>query len=388
MNNAIRIPCREDLGLVVVGPATSEWPSLTTLAPHVGDVVVVLVETSRHPNRRASPPSLDTPHQVMRASPSTHDHLFLQDCQATYREGSPLAGESYEGPFTNRAMVADWAEIRNLGLHACRSRWRLVLDAGDVVEHPEHLLLACHLLEQHGGDAGLLRLRSQQFHEAKISLGSAGQRFEGPALPTLVSLLRPAVLGDCLEISSPTRPTTPSPDVFKILYANARKRRWQIDPADLLHMSRHAGPDLQSLRPVLLAAHPRKFSTPEHHSFFYVVQGELMEERGQVAGACRSYELALEIYPGWKTAIRLARARFTEQRWHDVVEAHHRAMAFRGHPHLLDDAPLSLDGSLTLTAAALHALGHSTPARNAARYLRNHHPTAPTVAKLCEMLRC
>jgi hypothetical protein len=153
-------------------------------------------------------------------------------------------------------------------------------------------------------------------------------------------------------------------------------------------MSRHAGPDLESLRPVLLAAHPREFPTPEHHSWFYVLQGELMEERGQIAEACRSYEIALEMYPGWKTAVRLARARFAERRWHNVVEAHHRAMAFRGHPHLLDDEALSLDGSLTLTAAALHELGHANPARNAARYLRKLHPTAPAVAKLCENLRC
>jgi hypothetical protein len=86
--------------------------------------------------------------------------------------------------------------------------------------------------------------------------------------------------------------------------------------------------------------------------------------------------------------VRLARARFAERRWHDVVEAHHRAMAFRGHPHLLDDEALSLDGSLTLTAAALHELGHAIPARNAARCLKKLHPTAPAVAKLCENLRC
>ena len=41
--------------------------------------------------------------------------LYLLDVPETYAVGKSLAGETYEGPFTGKPILADWATARNIG---------------------------------------------------------------------------------------------------------------------------------------------------------------------------------------------------------------------------------------------------------------------------------
>ena len=50
-----------------------------------------------------------TPLHVDHVTSETHPHFYILDVAATYEVGSPLDGEHFEGPFTGRPLLADWA---------------------------------------------------------------------------------------------------------------------------------------------------------------------------------------------------------------------------------------------------------------------------------------
>lgn len=83
------------------------------------------------------------------------DYYFL-DTKESYSYGVPFRGEEYEGPFTEKPLLCDWAKLRNWGWrHETDCQWKLFLDADDTMEDPESLWGVCDLLTQHGADLGL-----------------------------------------------------------------------------------------------------------------------------------------------------------------------------------------------------------------------------------------
>ena len=111
------------------------------ILPYVQEVSIVLNDTtdasgtviSRYMNKY---PTVGFGVQLVTSE--THPLFYFWDVADSYDVGRPLAGERFEGPFTNAPLLCDWASVRNIGWDS-DTDWRLFLDADDVVTDPQKL---------------------------------------------------------------------------------------------------------------------------------------------------------------------------------------------------------------------------------------------------------
>ena len=132
---------------------------LDCVLPYVREVRLVLNDTTDATRavvegRFARWP--DVAVDVQEVTSSTHPHFYFPDVRSAYEAGAPLDGEHFNGPFTNRPLLCDWAGVRNLGWGS-ESAWRLFLDADDIVEDPQKLPGLVRVLEDVRADLAATR---------------------------------------------------------------------------------------------------------------------------------------------------------------------------------------------------------------------------------------
>jgi hypothetical protein len=380
------------VSLVVVAHHDLNLKNLESVLPHVEELVVVLVEPHQtwlegwDPQLRGR----DLVRQLICIDPSSHPHLFSKDVAETYQAGSPLAGETYQGPFSGRKFVADWSAVANLGWSRCSQEWRLLLDQHETLLDPDHLAGACELMAAHRSTLGYGR-RQYLGGSHLVPMLSANLpeiRWEGAAAPTLAGGCSPVIFDGCLRTSYPLRQSDQlalgATETFCALYAEARRRDWDVPPSSLVHLARcarYVGMDALAL-PAIDAYLDASLYT-EERAWACAVRGEVHESRGEFAEASRWHERSLAEHDGWKSAHRLCRSRFHERKWQECIDARELAIYRGGFAHLVDDGQLSDVASLILVVAALHQLGKDDLASLHLPTLQGHFPQSEKVAELC-----
>jgi glycosyltransferase involved in cell wall biosynthesis len=329
--------------------------------------------------------------KVHRVTAKTHPELYILDTKATYEEvGSPLAEEQIAGPFTEAPILADWSAARNIGWDACTSKWRLFLDADDVVLDPEAIPGLIKLLEESHAEIGISsyqfsvdadgRPKGSSFRE-RLALNVPRIRWIFPIHEVLAGSTRVAhvqgnlVVRDMRDnrgagIRIPGRN-------FKILYRKARELNWEISPrhfANLVMETRYVAGDVGMLdfADTLLARYLKASTWPEERGWVRALVGEMHEGAGELEKAIGMYYESLAEHPGTKTAFRLCRALFERARemkdagegpekvaetWRDCVAAYTKGVEHKVVHQVLDDGPLFEEMEKIHVTGALMELG-------------------------------
>ena len=347
---------------------------LDNVGPYIDEIVAVVNDTSDrtipilcdYAEARGKDFKLD----IVDVTRETHPELYIMDVPETYMVGSPLAGESYAGPFTGALVLADWAAIRNLGWRRCTKPWILFLDADDVVQDPESIPGLCLALQANGAELGCSRYvynhrddggsRSESFRERlarnlpHISwVGLAHEILAGQQKTVHIDgnlIVRDMKDNQGKDVRIPGR-------CFKILYHQARSNEWNVPPRSLIYLAMEARTAIPDLASAVLDRYLDVSLWPEERAWACCLRGEIHEQKEDYEKSSEWYERALAEHPSSKAAFRLCRSRFHECRWQACVDAFQIGIENKSVLQLLDNGPVYEDMSRILVAAALDKLG-------------------------------
>lgn len=400
---------------------------LANVGPYVNEIVAVLNDCEDDTELKLA--SYCNEHKIkfvpVPVTRASHPELYIMDTAKTYEVGRSLGGEEFLGPFTETAILADWGTARNLGWQKCSGKWRLFLDADDVVLDPECLPGLVKILEKNGAEIAASsyeyhvdeggRAKGRSYRE-RLAVNKPVIRWIHPIHEVLTGSRRVAHVDGNLVVrdmrdNQGAGIRLPGRN-FKILYHRARARDWEVSRrllADLVMEVRHmAGDDgMISFADNLLALYLREPTWPEERGWVTAMVGEMHEgregkeatgDRRELDRAIELYEESLEMHPGSRTAFRLCRARFKkacamkaelaeladvgaedanhdvlhkaasldrslEDMWKKVVEAHDLGVANKVVHQVLDDGPLFEEMEKIHVAGALLELGQIAKAK-------------------------
>ena len=307
---------------------------------------------------------------VVEVTSASHPGLYILDVPETYDVGPSLLGESCPGPFTGRPLLADWAGARNLGWRRCTKPWILFLDADDVVEDPEAIWGLCEVLAREGVEVAATRYAYDvsadgkslsECYRERLARNRPEITWSGAVHENLTGVARKAhvrgnlVVRDCKD--NPGEGVRVPGRCLKVLYQLARSRAWAVEPRVLLYLAMESQKVLPDFCLALVDRYLDVSLWPEERAWACSMVGEVHEERGDFARASSWYERSLAEYPGSKSAYRLCRSRFREEKWRECLDAYEVGESNRSVLHLLDDGPAYADRSKILVASALEKLG-------------------------------
>jgi hypothetical protein len=345
---------------------------LDNVGPYIHEVVAVVNDTTDNTADVLSSKSREhgLSLTIHRVSANSNPEFYILDVPETYEEGVPLADEKFEGPFTEKPLLADWSGIRNLGWRRCVQEWRLFLDADDVVVDPESIPGLCLALEANDTEMGCSKYQYNFSPDGKSQGDSYRERlvknvshieWAGITHEHLSGSQRTAHIDGSLVVRDLKDSTGEGIRVpgrcFKILYHHARVNEWRVSPRNLVYMMmecRRAMPDF-ALK--ILDLYLRRSTWPEERAWACAMGGEVHEAAGDHAQAVGWYQSSLAEHPGAKSAFRLCRTLFQLGRWEESVVAYHQGVANKATLQLLDNGTVYEDASKILAATCLGKLG-------------------------------
>lgn len=307
---------------------------------------------------------------VFPVTAASHPGFYILDVPETYQVGAPLAGESYEGPFTGQPLMANWSALRNLGWELGHSEWKLFLDADDVVEDPESIPGLCLALEERGVELATTRYqyrsaadgRSQGdgFRE-RLVVNSPNIKWYGRVHEVLKGQERTAHVEGNLRVidmrDSTGEGLRPAGRCFKILYQEARSKDWKVLPRTLVYLAMESKRWMPVLAEAAIRLYLEKSTWKEERAWALVMLGEICEAREEFTKASQWYLRSLSEHPGSKAAFRLCNSSFREEKWGAAVDAYHIGVSNKSFLQVLDNGAVFEDMSKILVAAALRKLG-------------------------------
>jgi hypothetical protein len=379
---------------------------LDCVGPYVTGVVAVLNDcTDRTADVIAEKSLLYSlaPPVLVTVNSSNHPELYIYDVPETYAVGEPLVGEVYEGPFTHRYILADWAGARNLGwdMHPVAVRWRLFLDADDVVVDPQSLPGVCRMLDQNGLAAAATRYhyevssngmpRVATFRE-RLARGVPEIKWSGYVHeglvgfdPRKVAQVDGSLVVRDMRDSEGTGIRIPGRNL-KVLYYHARRRSWQITPREMVYLAAESRVIMPRLAAKLIEMYLPVSRWPEEQSWAASMMGEIYENEEDYVSASHWYERAHELYPGVLPNMRLARARFRQGLWAEAVSAYERGIGLKNKIQLLDGGEAHESATQVLVAACLRKLGRIEEAVRLCEEARSQYPHVAALKEMHENL--
>lgn len=375
---------------------------LDNVGPFVRQVRVVLNDTLdssedvvRRKMRRWPGSSLDVQHVTY----ATHPQFYFEDVVSSYAEGRSLAGESFDGPFTEESLLCDWAAVRGLGWESCCA-WRLFLDADDVVDDPQSLPGVVKVLSSVRADWAAARYvfgsgpggaNSVAFRE-RLAENVPYIKWEGRTHEVLTGGLRMVLLDDRLLVTDLKdnwgRGVRVPGRCFKVLYRDARLASWDVSPRHLAYLVQES-PQLMPVDWVsgdLLGKYLEVSTCDEERAWVLSMVGEMWEAREDYGRAVDYYDRAVAAYPSAKAAFRKCRARFMQKMWRECVQAYELGVSYSSESQVLDAGPVYADSSKILVAHALVELGEVARARAMVDEAAARFPSSAAVVALRERI--
>ena len=87
-------------------------------------------------------------------------------------------------------------------------------------------------------------------------------------------------------------------------------------------------------------------------------------------------------HPGVLSAFRLARSRFHQECWPEVIEAYELGVKNKVHPQLLDSGEIYEDATRIFVAVALRKLGRYAEAAELSKEIHEKFPRSAALAEL------
>ena len=374
---------------------------LDEVVPHVDEVVLVAVDLPRVlVDEWLSHKSLTgKPCNLVEVNVSRHPELYYRDEEDAYTINNPLNDEVFKGPYTNRQLITDWSKVRNLGWKRCTQEWRVTIDGSDLIVNPSYIVSVCDVMSQFGSEFGYsayvrptLGLTGEVVVSSltgRIAKNGVDVRWVGEARENLEGGYRASIIEGSLVVvhSASHRSTESNLDQFKTLYADARRKDWQVSPCNLLYMAQLANlVDMPGFAESAIATYLETSLYTEERAWACALQGEIHESAGRYELASTWYERSLAEHPGYKSAYRLCRSRFMEKKWQACLDAFAIGLENDGFIHMVDDGDADKGRVFILVTAALLQLGRVEDAKTCKPTLLQLFPENSHVLKLCEAL--
>ena len=345
---------------------------LDNVGPYIHEVVAIINDTTDRTvevlQRKCK--QYDLAFSFHTVTSESHPGFYILDIPETYQKGRPLAGEVYEGPFTNRPLLAKWAEARNLGWNRCTSEWRLFLDADDIVEDPESIPGLCLALEERGIELATSRYqyatsRSGQSHSdafrERLARNIPAIQWHGAIHEVLKGQATTAHIEGNLRVidrgdSLGTGIRLPGRN-FKILYHECREKNWNVSPRTLIYLAQECRRSMPGLASAALDRYLATSDWREERAWACVMQGEICEGKPDYEGSAAWYRRALTEHPGCKSAFRLCHSLFQLGQWQGAIDAYQVGVANKAILQALDNGAVFEGASKILVAAAHRKLG-------------------------------
>jgi glycosyltransferase involved in cell wall biosynthesis len=391
------------LHLLVKNGASVVGRLIDCVGPYIQEVVAVLNDCDDRTYEEiiAASRRHDVATSFVSVRSTSHPELYIPDVPATYQNGRSLVGERYEGPFTGRPILADWAAARNKGWQQDDSHFRIMLDADDVVDDPQCLPGLCQLMDERGLD-----VLASRYHYSHVEGGAS----RADAFRERIARNRPEIIWkgrvhECLSGYDPARVAHVEGNLIvhdrrdsmgagiripgrnlKILYYWARRQDWEITPREMIYLAAESRVAMPRLAAKLLEMYLEASSWGEEMAWAASMMGEILENEAQYQLAATWYEQSLEYHPGVLSAMRLCRAMFRQERWAEAVAAYERGLANKTVPQLLDGGNAHEDATKILVATALRRLGRYEESRSLCAEARAKFPRSAALSELSAKL--
>jgi tetratricopeptide (TPR) repeat protein len=374
---------------------------IDNVGPYIHAVVAVVNDTTDKTIEvlRAKCAQYDLSLDVVEVTAQSHPGFYIMDEWATYQYGSALTNESFEGPFTGKPLLANWAAVRNLGWEISRAEWKLFLDADDEVEDPESIPGLCLALEERGIELATTRYQfqtttaghsqSDAFRE-RLAANVPSIKWHGRVHEVLKGQATTAHIEGNLRVvdrrDSQGEGLRPVGRNFKVLYREARLKGWQVSPRTLIYLAMESKETMPGLAKAALNLYLEKSTWCEERAWACIMCGEICEAEGDIPGASEWYQKSLRVHPGSKAAFRLAKTLFQEGKWRDTVDAYYLGMSNKSFLQVIDNGQVFEDATKILVAVALRKMGRYTEGLVFCKDALAAHPMNTTLQSLYEEL--
>ena len=345
---------------------------IDNVGPYIHAVVAVVNDTTDKTIEvlRAKCVEHDLSLDVVEITANSHPGFYIMDEWATYQYGSSLQGEIFDGPFTGKPILANWAAARNLGWEISRAEWKLFLDADDVVEDPESIPGLCLALEERGIELATSRYQfqttaagvsqSDAFRE-RLAANLPSIKWHGRVHEVLQGQATTAHIEGNLRVidrrDSTGEGLRPAGRNFKVLYHEARLRGWQVSTRTLIYLAMESKVAMPGFAKVAIDLYLDKSTWGEERAWACIMRGEISEAEGDFAGASSWYQKSLGEHPGSKAAFRLSKSLFHEGKWQATIDAYYLGMTNKSFLQVVDNGPVLEVASKILVATAMRKLG-------------------------------
>lgn len=376
------------LAVTIKGEVTSTWlDHLRSIAPHFGEVVVVSSDASALEQVRGL--DLSVLLVRVRADRDRHPELYYRDEVESYSVNRPLVDEAFSGPHTGDHVVADWSAVRDLGWSRCTLGWRVPLTSDEVLGGAESVSALAEEMRAGRRQVAYARHVSAGGHDVfrpVLVENVPDFEWEGAASEHLTDGTSGIAIAETIAVSCSRSLVDLAAD-FRALYADARRRDWDVPPRALVDMARLA-PEagMAHLVPDLVRRHLDESLDVEERAWACALAGEYCEELGQVAEAQTWYARSVGEHAGAKALLRLSRVCFKRGDSGGCLEAFKQAALLRSRPYWRDDGAVDLASSLLLTNASLVDLGYAAEARANCDVLHRAFEGNPHVDELCRRI--
>jgi hypothetical protein len=372
---------------------------LDCVGPYVEEVVAVLNDVTDRTadvlRRKCEQHGLRS--RLFEVTRESHPELYVLDVPATYQVGRPLVGESYEGSFSGKMILADWAAARNVGWSAATCDWRLFLDADDVIDDPHCVPGLCQLLDARGLDV----VASRYHYDRAPGGASRGDAFRERLARNVPEIAWQGAVHECLagydrsrvahvegslvvrdlRDSSGSEIRIPGRNL-KVLYHWARAGGWQLTPREMVYLAAESRVCMPRLAARLIEMYLDVSTWDQERAWASSMMGEICENEQDFALASSWYERSLREYPGVLAAFRLARSRFRQGLWSEAVLAYEVGLRNKSVPQHLDGGEVYENATKVFVATCLHELGRHAEAAEVMRQAREKFPQSAALARL------
>ncbi len=369
--------------------ATQAEPSvLDPLIPHVDELVVVSAISDHNLLDRWKKHLLDCskPTKLIKTSPQQHPHIYETDTSSTFTTGSPLADESYPFQHTEAPFVSDWSALRHLAWSECEKEWRLSMRDDEILDRPDLLRHLGQTLDQHGRDIafGHQTVGRLSLYSGRFASNIPEITYSGSARESLEYGNRPAVIEGSLTTTCSTDRNISD---FRVLYAEARRKKWDVAPTNLLHLAQISLElPLENFTERAIATYLELSLYPEERAWAHSLRGELLEKNGCLEEASRSYQSSLLEHPTWKNLLRLCRIFFKLDKWNECIESYSQAISSIDQPCLCDNYSTDPNLHVIFVAHSLKMISQPEECCKACNLLRQIFPASESIANFCRSL--
>jgi len=319
-----------------------------------------------------------------------YPHLYQIDSPETYLQDRPTLDACPVLPTTGKAMISSWSCVYELGQALASSEWSVFLRDDEILQHANYLRSTCQQLMQSGRTTAYAPHHSPSHsrYQALLTRCRQGVSWIGSAHAETSG--NPTIISGSLFIHGTTNRSV---EMLKILYARARQEEFNLSPTELAQLAsvaHQSGPGLLNTLPLSASAADlciARSEDPETISWASASKGRWYFHHKNFGRASDWYEKSVRLFPNWKSALRLSRSRFMEQKWRSCLEAYNLATDFlRNDVCLLDDGRVCPDWSLTFVASALDHLSMKNDARSVCSKLTQIFPASSAVSDLTKSI--